>query len=135
MLSRGRIVWVEMVDPQGRNSKCRPAVIVTPSEDLRPEGAIWVVGISTQVGSGLAENQVELPWHRQKHPRTGLSERCVAVCNWLVRVPVSSIQSEAGSVPGPALARILSLVGRLPLPDTEPTRGSDVTGQPDRESQ
>ena len=34
-LCRGRIVWVELSDPQGRQRKCRPAVIVTPDADIR----------------------------------------------------------------------------------------------------
>jgi hypothetical protein len=39
-LCRGRIVWVELLDPQGRNSKCRPAVIVTTDDEIRPEGEV-----------------------------------------------------------------------------------------------
>ncbi len=38
MSRRGRIVWVEISDPQGRNSKCRPAVIVTANEDFLRSG-------------------------------------------------------------------------------------------------
>ena len=40
-LCRGRIVWVELLDPQGRNRKCRPAVIVTPDADIRDDGEVW----------------------------------------------------------------------------------------------
>jgi hypothetical protein len=39
-LCRGRIVWVELLDPQGRNPKCRPAVIVTPDADLKDDGEV-----------------------------------------------------------------------------------------------
>src|SRR4029077_19453103 len=43
----GRIIWVEILDPQGRNPKCRPAVILTADADIRPDGEVWVVAIST----------------------------------------------------------------------------------------
>jgi mRNA-degrading endonuclease toxin of MazEF toxin-antitoxin module len=33
----GRIVWVELPDPQGRNPKRRPAVILTPTEEIQPD--------------------------------------------------------------------------------------------------
>ena len=82
-LSRGRIVWVELLDPQGRNPKCRPAVIVTPDADIRADGEVWIVAISTQLDEAAAEDQVELPWDRRGHPRTGLRERCAAVCTWM----------------------------------------------------
>ena len=48
-LCRGGIVWVDLLDPQGRNRKCRPAVIVTPDADIQPNGEVWVVAISTQL--------------------------------------------------------------------------------------
>jgi mRNA-degrading endonuclease toxin of MazEF toxin-antitoxin module len=47
-LSRGRIIYVDLLDPQGRNRKRRPAVVVTPTEEIVPDGEIVVVAISTQ---------------------------------------------------------------------------------------
>jgi mRNA-degrading endonuclease toxin of MazEF toxin-antitoxin module len=67
-ICRGRIVWVELLDPQGRNPKCRPAVIVSPDADIRAAGEVWLVGISTQLDEAAPEAQVELPWHRGRHP-------------------------------------------------------------------
>jgi mRNA-degrading endonuclease toxin of MazEF toxin-antitoxin module len=99
-LCRGRIVWVELLDPQGRNPKRRPAVIVSPDDDIRDDGEVWVVAISSQLDESPAEVQVALPWHPQGHPRTKLKERCAAVCTWLVRIPVANIHSQGGLVPG-----------------------------------
>ena len=109
-LCRGRIVWVELLDPQGRNRKCRPAVIVTPDADIRPDGEVWVVAISTQLHEAPRETQVELPWERNGHPKTGLKEPCAAVCTWLEKVPVTSIQENAGVVPGRQLLDILARI-------------------------
>lgn len=109
-LCRGRIVWVELLDPQDRNRKCRPAVIVTPDADIRDDGEVWLVAISTQLDAAPAEVQVELPWDRRGHPRTGLRERCAAVCTWMEKVSVAGIQGCAGIVPGRQLLDILSRI-------------------------
>jgi mRNA-degrading endonuclease toxin of MazEF toxin-antitoxin module len=109
-LCRGRIVWVELLDPQSRNSKCRPAVIVTPDADISEDGEVWVVALSTQRDAAPAEVQVELPWDRRGHPRTGLRERCAAVCTWMEKVSVASIRRCAGIVPGRQLLDILSRI-------------------------
>jgi mRNA-degrading endonuclease toxin of MazEF toxin-antitoxin module len=118
-LCRGRVVWVELLDPQGRNRKCRPAVIVTPDTDIREDGEVWVVAISTQLAEAPAEAQVELPWDRRGHPRTGLKERCAAVCTWMEKVRVASIQGSAGTVPGRQLLDILTRI-KPPEPPAEP---------------
>jgi mRNA-degrading endonuclease toxin of MazEF toxin-antitoxin module len=119
-LCRGRIVWVELLDPQGHNRKCRPAVIVTPDADIRPDGEVWVVAISTQRQESPTEDQVELPWDRRGHPRTGLRERCAAVCTWMEKVSVASIQAFAGIVPGRQLLDILTQIKPPDLP-AQPT--------------
>jgi mRNA-degrading endonuclease toxin of MazEF toxin-antitoxin module len=111
---------VELIDPQGRNPKCRPAVIVTPNEDIREDGEVWVVDISTQLDEAPTDVQVELPWHRNRHPRTGLKERCAAVCTWLVKVRVANIQECAGTVPGRQLLEILQRI-KPPAAPVEPS--------------
>ena len=79
-LCRGRIVWVELLDPQGRNPKRRPAVVITPDPDIRDDSEVLVVAISSQTDEAPNEVLVELPWDRQGHTRTQLKERCAAVC-------------------------------------------------------
>lgn len=118
-LCRGRIVWLELLDPQGRNPKNRPAVIVTPDVDIQPDGEVWVVAISTQLEAAPAQDQVALPWDRRGHPRTGLKERCAAVCTWMEKVSVASIQECAGIVPGRQLLDILSRI-KPPEPPAPP---------------
>lgn len=119
-LCRGRIVWVELLDPQGRNPKCRPAVIVTPDEEIQTDGEVWVVAISTQLDEAPAEAQVQLPWDRRGHPRTGLKERSAAVCTWMEKVSVAQIQECAGIVPGRQLLDVLARI-KFPEAPTDPT--------------
>ena len=113
-LRRGRIVWVEVLDPQGRNPTCRPAVVVTPDEEIRDDGEVWVVAISRQLQEAPPEVQVELPWHRNGHPQTQVRERCAAVCTWMVKVAVVEIRSFAGVVPG---RQMLEIMTRIKPPD------------------
>jgi mRNA-degrading endonuclease toxin of MazEF toxin-antitoxin module len=111
---RGRIIWAEVPDLQGRNPKRRPLIILTATEEIQEDGPVQCVSISSQLDQAPAELQVELPWHAQGHPRTGLRERCSAVCNWLVELPVSAIESYGGTVPGKQLLQILEKVNLLP---------------------
>jgi hypothetical protein len=95
-------------------------VIVTPDADIRADGEVWVVAISTQLDESPAQAQVELPWDRRGHPRTGLRERCAAVCTWMEKVSVARIQRCAGIVPGRQLLDILTRI-KLPEPPAEST--------------
>lgn len=120
-LHQGRIVWAELLDPQGRNPKVRPAVVVTATPEIRPDGDVVVVAVTTQLDSAPAEVCIELPWQRGGHPRTKLNQRNVAVCTWLVTLPVAEIESVGGVVPFTQLARILDIVRALePPPPSDP---------------
>ena len=56
----GRVVWVTLPDPQGRNPKRRPAIILTPTDEITAEGEVWVVGITTSFDLAPAEVQTAL---------------------------------------------------------------------------
>lgn len=123
-LLQGRIVWVEMLDPQGRNPKVRPAVVLTDTAEIRSDGVVVVVAVTSQVDSAPADLCVELPWHRDGHPRTKLNRRNVAVCNWLATIPATEIRSVGGQVPVGEMRRILAIMsggdsaGSSPPPPT-----------------
>ena len=125
-LQQGRIVWAEVLDPQGRNPKVRPAVILTPTNEIKTD--VVVAAMTSQTDDSPPEVAVELPWHAEGHPRTKLTRRNVVVCTWLVTIPVSSIQGTLGLVPFAQMARILEIVGALrtqsePPPSTDPANG------------
>lgn len=119
-LCQGRIVWVDMVDPQGRNPKRRPAVIVTPTEAIVADGFVAVAAVTSALDQAPADVTIELPWHRDGHPRTKLRKRSVVICNWLEPVAVAEIRGSEGLVPEDRLALILAQVEALhilpPLP-------------------
>lgn len=128
-LCRGRIVWTVLPDPQGRNPKRRPAIVITPTADIRPDGNLVVVAITSRLDIASPEDQVELPWHRDGHPRTGLRNSSAAVCTWLARIPAAAIDGYLGHIPVPQMLRIIDRLDQLaaesmpddPLKDADPS--------------
>lgn len=111
-LKQGSIVWVEVHDQAGRNPKCRPAVVVTPDTEINGVDPVFVVAATTTFSKPLPANTVALPWHASKHPVTGLKKECVAVCDWIVEIQPSHIQTVVGRCPVAILTEILR---RLPI--------------------
>ena len=113
-LRYGQIVVVAgMLDPNGVNPKDRPAVVVTPSDELDAGGPVIVAAISTLRPGSVPEDLVPLPWHPQGHVRTGLKTRCAVVCRWLERVQPSRIERVIGIVPGRRLEEVAATLARL----------------------
>jgi mRNA interferase MazF len=115
-LRQGRIVWVEIPDPRGQYPKTRPAVVLTPTGEIRDDGLVQVAAITTLVGAPLAV-AVSLPWHRNGHPRTKLRRPSEVVCNWIAEVPVTALQVTEGLVPFSQLNEILA---KRPQAESDP---------------
>jgi mRNA-degrading endonuclease toxin of MazEF toxin-antitoxin module len=95
----GEIVIIEgLLDPNGRNPKDRACVVVTPTDEIEEGGTLDVVAITTLVSDVIPFDQVPLSWHAQRHPRTGLNKRNVAVCAWQAEVEVSRVIRTIGHV-------------------------------------
>ena len=99
VLRYGQIVIVsEMSDPNGANPKDRPSVVVTPTDEIAPDGPLVVVAISTLLPGPVPDDHVELPWDPRGHPRTGLRTRCAAVIPWIQKLPADRIIRSIGNV-------------------------------------
>lgn len=121
-LDRGRIVHVETPDPQGRNSKKRPAVVLTASADIERDGEVDLVAISGTATAAPREVQVNLPWQSQGNCSTKLTKPSVAVCTWLFTVPSAAIRPEdiGGFVKADKMAEILRILAHLSEPESPP---------------
>ena len=130
-LATGRIVWAEVADANGIR-KLRPAVIVTPTDQLTPTGPFDAVAVTSRLDDPLPEDHVLLPWHPRGHPRTGLNRRCAAVCSWLVQVVDSDTQDVAGIVPTPVMGTILAKVAAAlpPAPPPPPAKEGGAGAPP-----
>jgi mRNA-degrading endonuclease toxin of MazEF toxin-antitoxin module len=90
-----------------------PALVLTPTAEIRPDGNVTLVAITGSTNATPAEAQVELPWHPQGRTATQLTKPSVAVCTWVFTRPVSSIQAYGGIVPDRQMLQILEKINAL----------------------
>lgn len=110
----GHIVIVSgLLDPQGRNPKDRPCVVVGVSPPDAVDRLYRVAGITTTLPDELTADHVPIPWQRPRHPETGLDERNAALCTWVVRVDESRIIRRIGDTPPRRLLEITEALTRL----------------------
>jgi hypothetical protein len=109
----GRIVWATVHDPQGRNAKSRPLVVVGTTAASVDVIALDCVGVTSQGDQSPTEMQVALPWMRQGHPRTRLTRASFAVCNWSARILPEAVERVGGVVPKTVMNQIMEILERL----------------------
>ena len=139
MLEQGRIIWATLSDRNGRNSKSRPLVVVTPTADIPTAEALVAVAISTTPNPNDNPFEVPLPWSANGKARTKLTKSCAAVCNWLCKVVPVAIQAEGGVVPPSELAEIMRRIDQLRAseesttpPDVCPETQASIEPPPNR---
>jgi mRNA-degrading endonuclease toxin of MazEF toxin-antitoxin module len=106
---QGRIILVEVMDPQKRNSKTRPAVSISENKQIKEDGRIICVAVTSAVPDKLPGDFVLLPFHPGGKSRTGLRKRSAAMCSWLFEVREDQIERYLGIVPSAKLQEILNL--------------------------
>jgi mRNA-degrading endonuclease toxin of MazEF toxin-antitoxin module len=109
-LVRGLIIWATTPDPAGRNPKRRPVVLLTSQEEVPAGNPLIGVGITGTLPAPLPSDYVLLPWHRSRHPYTGLTKKCAAWCNWRVTIPPNDELEVMGRVPDNVFAEICNKV-------------------------
>jgi hypothetical protein len=121
VLVRGMIVWAWTVDSAGCNPKSRPAVLLFSEDEVPPGEPLPAIAITGTLPKPLPSDYVELPWHRSRHPRTGLNKRCAAVCGWKMLVTPGDEVRILGRVPDSLFQEICSKVQAMhPLPPSPP---------------
>lgn len=112
-LEQGRIVWAEVLSPDGETRKCRPAVVVTATNEIVPGKPFVVVAATTRINEPLPEEYVDLPWHPRGAVRTKLRKRTAAVCNWLLTITEGDVREFGGIVPPDTMTEIVRKVNEL----------------------
>jgi mRNA-degrading endonuclease toxin of MazEF toxin-antitoxin module len=107
VVRQGSIVWLSLLDPAGANPKFRPAVIVTPTDELKKDRTVVVAAATTTFTEPLPENKIKLPWHNNGHPTTGMRKPTVVVCDWIAEVNYNQIEEIIGNCPTSILFQIL----------------------------
>jgi hypothetical protein len=105
-LEQGLIVWAEVADANGFR-KMRPGIIVSPTRQSTDELEYDVVAITSRIPDPLPADYILLPWHPDRHPRTGLNRKCAAVCSWVRTITLADIHDFAGVLPGRYLSQVL----------------------------
>jgi hypothetical protein len=126
-LRQGTILYVYVLDRQGKNPKRRPVILLTPPDQV-PEGEPLIgVVVSTQPKDPLPDECVRLPSNRQKQGSSRLPERCTAVCNWAVQFYPEQIEEVGGMIYGELLFEIIEKV-RPHLGTAQPPPQRDEEG-------
>jgi hypothetical protein len=117
-LEYGQIVLAPVPDGRG-HIKIRPVVILTSIDEIRPGEALQVACITTHVETPIQPDHIPLPWHRGRHPRTGLDKPNVVKCNWLAQIDPADIIRVMGIIPGPQMIMIAAALRRLAETDDD----------------
>ena len=89
-------------DPQGRNPKARPVVVLAAS----PPQYVCVAVTSVSPPVGEAADFVALPWSADGRARTGLRKECWAFTAWVVELAEAAFQTKRGFCPGDRIIAI-----------------------------
>jgi hypothetical protein len=77
-----------IADPNGRNAKQHPAIIVENDEDIRDHDIL--VGVVASHTAAMRQPRldswVEVPFHRGGACPSAFTRETVAVCEWLVKI-------------------------------------------------
>lgn len=99
-------MWATVPDPRGERKR-RPFVIVTATEEIRPDHSVVGVAITTTFADPPPADHVSLPWDPTGRSATRLRRRSAAVCSWVVAVRPGEVGSVVGRVPADVLLQIL----------------------------
>ena len=69
---QGRVILVDVFDPQNRNPKTRPAVIISETSEIEAEGLIECVAVTTMIPDKVPDDCVMLPFDPAGKSRSGL---------------------------------------------------------------
>ena len=98
-ISLGKVVWMDVTDPQGNEvGEHAVLILITKKEHLEGKPLKGVV-VSTKLNWAQKDRRVEMPYSPGfRHIKTGFSERCAAMCDWIVDIDLSHINSWGGHV-------------------------------------
>ncbi|MGL4553459.1 MAG: type II toxin-antitoxin system PemK/MazF family toxin [Gemmataceae bacterium] len=107
---RGQIIVARVEDPQGRNPKDRPCVVVGGSGSH-----VAVIGVTSALDATDPPDRVDLPYSTNPASpcHTGLTRPSAAYCRWQAVVRVEDVAGVVGHVSPEHLARIIARVGEL----------------------
>jgi mRNA-degrading endonuclease toxin of MazEF toxin-antitoxin module len=111
LLQPGDIVLAEVNDPQGRNPKKRPLVVVATPDQLDSGSPFPTIFVSTREPDSSFPFAIRLPFS-QRRALTGLKKQSWAYCNHIVMLDHNSVLKVLGIVKPEKLAEIVAAVSQ-----------------------
>lgn len=109
-LRQGQVVEVDIADPNGQNSKPRPVVILTETDELVDADEFVVAAISTKFDEPLPADYIRVPWSSDGRARSGLTKPSVVKCRWLRSVKREDVLSTRGHLSNSVMCSIMRMV-------------------------
>ncbi|WP_435011413.1 type II toxin-antitoxin system PemK/MazF family toxin [Tundrisphaera lichenicola] len=106
-------IYLAYVNDGAGHTKEHPVLIIDPDEGCASGEAIQVVVISTKIENPCPDHHVRVHHDRNYDRFTGLSEPCVAKCNWAPSVEPRRFIKFLGSMPDDLLDSIIDKVNEL----------------------
>jgi hypothetical protein len=109
-LCQGRIIWIEVADPRGKNAYARPVVILTPTAEIDSSTTLFGVVASNTAfyKEPRPDSYIEIPYHPQGMVRTRLRKPTVAICEWIAKIDKSRAEAaEAGGIVPPRVLKAI----------------------------
>jgi hypothetical protein len=89
-------------------------MVLTPTDQIQPDGVIHVVGISHNLELSPEEEQVRLPYARNgKQFSTKLEGRSAVICRWVIKVDANECDIGQGNVPQAQVQEVIRKVREL----------------------
>ena len=110
MLRQGSIVRARVCDPQGRNPKVRPLIVLTPNAELDSKQLIAVVAITSKFANPPLDDEIPLPFDPRTTCLHTTAQACVAKCSWREEINIADVIETKGFVSRKLLAEILAKV-------------------------
>ena len=112
-LRYGRLIWAVIKDRNGFRKR-RPAVILTPSNQITATEPFVVAAVTTTFSSPPPADHVELPWNADpRRVSTHLGRRSAAVVSWLEPIYVDEVDETKGAVPARTMQRLEAALRQL----------------------
>ena len=104
----GDIIEAAILDPNDKNLKPRPVLIISPNDEIAIRHHLNVMAISSSNFPPIMPDcWFELPWDPNGHETTGLNMRCVVKCDWRTSVLKNNVIRKWGRAPGSILKKVV----------------------------
>jgi hypothetical protein len=131
--TRGRIVWTEVPDPQGRNVKRRPCLILHPPTANNSTSPVQVVGGSSSPPQPGNEHLAVIAKGLKKpggHPQTRLTDTTYFYGIWLSEIPLESILGIGGFLHEQEVLKLEQIIKSLSTDTGSPDHSPSTSSEP-----